>query len=498
MRCTRKPGSDKPDELPLVVVAKRENVSRIYAVDAKGERLGLFPGLSLADARARVPAMHVVEVDEASDIALLESIADWCDRFTPLVALDPPFGVLLDISGCAHLFGGERGMLDTITERLRRQGFTIHAAIAGTAVAAKTLTRVGQYKIVSMGEEEKVISSLPVASLESDPAIIAALKRAGLKTIGDLASRNRKELAARFGGAFVLRLDQALGKADEPISPRRHPPEYIAEKRFAEPISTQDVIERAISSLAVTLCEIMEEQGKGARALEASFFRVDGAVRRVFVETGNALKDTNTILRLFREKLNALADPLDPGYGFDLMRIAALHVENFYYEALSFHAGDQAEHEISALVDRMSARYGANRVVKFQAQDTHIPEQAVRAISAQRQIMPKEWERVREEGDPPRRPLRLFTHPELLQHVVAEVPDGPPTRFVWRRAMHLVARADGPERIMMKWWRSHRTELTRDYFRVEDKEGNRFWIYREGLYARETNNPRWFMQGLFA
>jgi len=456
----------------------------------------LIPGLTLADARARVPALNVVEADEIADVALLEAIADWCGRFTPFVALDPPFGIFLDISGCAHLFHGERAMLEDISTRLNAQGLNACSAIAGTAAAARALARFSKGTIVAAGEEQKVVSELPVTALHVDHAIVTALKRAGLKTIRDVASRARSELSARFGAAFVFILEQVLGQADSPISPRRPLPDYIVERTFSEPVATADIIESAILSLAGTLEGILEGQGKGARTLEAVFFRTDGVVRSISIETAVPLKNAETVVRLFHERLDALADPLDPGFGFDLIRLSAARVETLDPEVKSFHANGQDVHQISALIDRLSARFGAGRILRFHTQDTYIPESEGIAVAAQRSIYEIPWEEVHETGEPPRRPVRMLARPEQIE-VIAEVPEGPPARFIWRRAMHLVVRSEGPERIAMEWWRQNDVELTRDYFQVEDKDGRRFWLYRDGLYSRETDFPTWYMHGLF-
>lgn len=484
--------------MPLVLVGKSENALRIFSVDEKARELGIHPGLSLSDARARVPELEVIEADEAADRTLLASIADWCDRFTPWVAFDTPDGLFLDISGCAHLFDGERAMGEKIVSELRSKGFTTHYAIARTAAAARAIARLASGSIVDTGGEANAIAPLPVVILHVERNIIAALKRAGLKTIGEVALRKRSELASRFGSSFVFYLDQILGKTDTPISPLRHIPNFIVERSYAEPIATSDVIERALSSLAESLCEILESQGKGARAMETSFFRTDGAVRRISVETGTAIRDNKIIERLFRERLEGLIDPLDPGFGFDFIRMSALRVENFDHEEMNFDSSREDMREILVLIDRLSARFGANRVLKFEAQDSHCPERAARLVIAQRATQVALWHKSRELAEPPRWPLRLFEPPEPLQSVLAEVPDGPPAAFVWRRAKHKIVHAEGPERIASEWWRHAAALPTRDYFRVENVEGQRYWIYREGLYTRETRQPAWFMHGAFA
>src|ERR1700759_536210 len=271
---------------PSIVVAKQNNALQIFALDDAAARLGLEVGLPLANARAICPQLRVFDADEAADANALNAIAEWCDRFTPLVALDPPHGLFLDITGCVHLFGGEAVMMRLLCDVLTAQGFAVSAAIAGTAVCARPLTRHVHGRIVREGEEADAVGPLPVSALGADPAIVTGLRRAGLKTIGDVASRARHEITARFGAGFTGLLEQALGQSDAPISPRKPLPDYIVEKRFAEPVATDGVISAVMSSLAARLVAAMGQQGKGARRLEARFFRTDGVVRTILLDTG--------------------------------------------------------------------------------------------------------------------------------------------------------------------------------------------------------------------
>jgi protein ImuB len=491
---------------PSIVVAKQNNALQIYALDDTSARLGLEVGLPLANARAVCPDIQVFDADEAADVQALNAIADWCDRFTPLVALDCPHGLFLDITGCAHLFGGETKLMQMLCGALTRQGFAVSAAIAGTSVCARTMNRYVHGRIIPDGEEADSVKPLPVSALGAEDAITRGLRRAGLKTIGDVASRARHEITARFGADFTFLLEQALGQGDAPISPRKPLPDYIVEKRFAEPVLTDGVIAAALSRLAQMLVAAMEKQGKGARRLEASFFRTDGAVRAIAVDTGQPVTRAEVIDRLFRERLEALSDPLDPGFGFDLVRLSASRSEIVVQQQRDLDANVHDNDELAALIDRIAARIGGRRVVVHLPQDTHIPERAGLAAPAQHHLAAvalAAWP-DRAEGEPPLRPLRLFERPEVIK-VIAQVPDGPPARFQWRRATHTVMKVEGPERVAMEWWRPQGAVLTRDYFRVEDEEGSRYWLYRDGLYDREIEQqdgkviqPNWFMHGLFA
>jgi len=493
---------------PSVVVAKQSNALVIHALDEVAARSGLAIGLPLANARAICPELIVFDADPVADAKTLNDITDWCDRFTPLVALDPPYGLYLDITGCAHLFGGERALLQIVSSALSRRGFAVSAGIAGTSICARTLTRHASGKIIGDGEEADAVGPLPVAALGAGEAITIGLRRAGLKTIGDVAGRARHEITARFGAGFTLLLEQALGQGDAPISPRKPLPDYIVEKRFPEPVATDNVIAMNLSSLAGMLVTAMDKQGKGARRLEASFFRTDGAVRTITVDTGRPVTRGEVIDRLFRERLDALNDPLDPGFGFDLIRLSASRTEIVVQQQRDLDANVHDNDELAALIDRIAARIGGKRVVVHLPQDTHIPERAVLAAPAQHRLAAAAqaaWP-ARIESEPPLRPLRLFDRPEPIKVPFATVPDGPPHQFTWRRVTHAVVRVEGPERIAMEWWKQNGEALTRDYFRIEDAEGLRFWIYRDGLYEGELKNdeagepvpPKWFVHGLFA
>lgn len=475
---------------PLVVVAKVDNALRLSAVDRKATSLGLAIGQPLANARAMLPALTVVAANEPDDVKLLTRIADWCDRFTPHVALDGPRGLLLDVTGAAHLFGGEQALLNRIRESLKAQGLAVRGAMAGTAVAARAFARYRDGAVIEPGEEAEMMALLPVAALNLDHLTTHAFRRAGLKTVGQVASRKRAEMTARFGAGMVAILDQALGKSTQPLSPRLPVPDYWKEQGFAEPIATEEVIRATLRSLAADLGDVLEKRGEGARRLEAVFFRADGALRRIAIEMGVPTREPAVIERLFREKLDTLADPLDPGFGFDLIRLSASRVERAQGEVADFDASIHEKADIGFLVDRLATRFGSQCILAFQPNDTHIPEAAWAAVPAQYvQASKLPWKKLRAPGDAPRRPLRLFTRPEPVTLLTAL--EGS-QHLRWRKVQHAVAQCEGPERIAMEWWRHETPQPARDYFRVEDGEGRRYWLYRAGV------PPQWFLHGVFA
>ena len=467
-------------------MAKVDNALRLSAVDRKATSLGLTIGQPLANARAMLPELKVIAANDPADLKLLTRIADWCDRFTPFVALDGPRHLLLDVTGVSHLFGGEQAMLNQIRTRLQAQGFAVRGALAGTAVAARALARYRDGSVVASGEEEQEIRPLPAEALNLDAVTAHALRRAGLKTVGQVAVRKRPEMAARFGAAILAVLDEVLGNAAKPITPRKPPPDYWQEQNFAEPVVTEEVIRATLKSLAIKLSKILDRHGQGARHLEAVFFRADGAVRRIAIELGLPTRDPAIVDRLFREKLAMLSDPLDPGFGFDLVRLCASRIEGLDTGIFTFEGAPRDEGEISFLVDRLAARFGSHRILRFHPRETHIPEEAWVTVPAQHarpSALP--WRKIRKAKDAPCRPLRLFASPEPVDFTARQY-------FLWRKMQHVVTQREGPERIAMEWWRHETPQPARDYFRVEDDAGKRYWFYRNDTASQ------WFLHGAFA
>lgn len=475
---------------------------RICALDEQARAAGLHKGQTLSDARALIPGLECFDLDPAGDGRLLAGIAGWCDRYTPLVAIDGSDGLFLDISGCTHLFGGEGALVEDIVTRLRAQGFSVRAAIADTPGAAWAMARYGTHDIVPAEKTRDMIGPLPLAGLRLEAQTVTDLNRMGLKTIDCVADVARAPLATRFGSEVLRRLDQALGREDEAISPLTPVPELSAERRFADPIALQDDIEHTIRQLASHLKPSFEQRGVGARRLEMRLFRVDGQVQSLAVRASTPLRDADRILGLFRERISALHDGLDAGFGFDLVRLNILECDACDSRQIDLIDGAGPEDETHALIDRLGARLGTDRVRQFARADTHIPERSFGTVPASLAPPGKQDETGFELGPagsqtvPLIRPVFFLNRPEPVE-AIAGVPEGPPIRFRWRKALYEVARSEGPERIACEWWRDGRNALSRDYFRVEDQVGYRFWLFRHGLYERETATPQWYMHGLF-
>jgi protein ImuB len=488
---------------PLAVVATVKSARRLVGVDAQAARLGLGVGLTLADAQARQPSLVVCDAEPEVEARLLMRVADACARFTPLVALDGRDGLMLDVSGVAHLFGGEEGLVAEVEARLTRQGLTVAPGLADSPRAAWALARFSHRRIAPAGlagkDFARLYHDMPAAALGLDAETCADMARAGLRRIGDLAMRPRAPIAARFGAEVIARLDALAGDERGAISPRFCAPDLSVERRFASPIATSEAAFVALARLADDLAALLERQGKGARRLELMLFRVDGGAQRIAVGAGRPLAEAQAMARLFAERLaGGDKEEIDTGFGIDLMRLSCLVAERIApaqgeWERLEESAGARA---LADLVDRLSARLGTRRVTRLEFVAAHLPEQAFAAAPAALgdARLAGQGERAAP-ADAPTRPLRLFERPEPIE-TLAEVPDGPPLRFRWRRVLHEVAAIEGPERIAAPWWRRPGAP-TRDYFRAEDALGRRFWLYREGLYGRETTQAKWFVHGVF-
>lgn len=502
---------------PLAFVEKVGGALRLAAVDGAAAGLGLAPGLPMADARARIPDLKLVDHDPHADQTWLERLADGCFRYTPTVALDPPDGLILDTAGCDHLLGGESDLVADAERRLGRLGMTVRPSYAPTPEGAHALAR---HYGGPARDELSAIHRLPVATLELDERATLALRRAGLKTIGEVARRPLAGIAARFGEGAVTAIRRILGEADSALVPRIAAVPLGVERRFAEPVARTETALKVLAELAQEAADILAELHRGGRRFEALFFRTDGLVQRLRVETGSPSRDVAALMRLMRERIEALSDPLDPGFGFDLIRLNVPLAEPLGASQLRLEGGRVAEAEVMALVERLSTRLGRARIRRFVPRDTHVPEQAEFSLPALDAPPPSSWPLPPAE-EPPLRPIHLFDPPQRIEVLGAEVPDGPPRRFRWRRSLHDVARYEGPERIGGEWWQRDPVPVerpapgkngetvtryhlgddrahTRDYYRIEDRRGRRFWIFRRGFYEPQQPMPDWYLHGLFA
>lgn len=471
---------------------------RLCAVNEKALALGIVTGMTLADARALHPDLIVADMDEDADRHWLKRLAGHCTSWSPRVAVVPPDGITLDIAGSEHLFGGEAGLAAQAEDAFADIGMTVRMAMANTAQGAQALARHARLPVT---DERQALRGLPVVALGLADEATLALRRAGLKTIGDVASRAAASIAARFGPDAVTALRHLLGEEHAAIDPLAQPEPLHFERRFAEPVAHQASIGACFLDLLRDAARVLEERGLGGRRFVLTLFRSDGARHRLAIETGLPTRDPVPILRLFDERIGALADPLDPGFGYDSITLFLPVTEPLAAsQPLLDGSGKDAE-ALADLIDRLSTRLGPASLCRLMPQDSHIPEQAQLSLPAITRQHPVQWPAPLE-GEPPLRPLFLFDPPQQVE-VIAQVPDGPPHRFRWQRKLHEVRLYEGPERIASEWWRRKGGEapgkggLTRDYYRVEDVRGRRYWIFRHGLYD-EKPDPRWYLHGLFA
>ncbi|HEX6375227.1 MAG TPA: DUF6504 family protein [Allosphingosinicella sp.] len=470
--------------MPLLLSHRVGNRLEIAAASPEARALGLHPGMAVAQARALVPGLDIGDADPAADAAWLTRLALFAARrWTPRAAVSPPDGLFLDLTGVAHLFGGEDRICRRILAFCERAGFAARIAVAGTPGAAHALARFGGGGLCCSGGEAAALAPLPLAALRVEAPVLAAARRLGLETVGDLLPLPRGPLQRRFGKTLLARLDQALGRAAEPLDPvvPEEPPS--AALRFAEPIATAEAIETAVEILLGQLVETLRKDALGVRRLILLADRVDGAVQRIAIGTSRPTRDPGHLRRL----LWATIATIEPGFGLDALRLVAGRVEPLAPEQLS---GGKAPDDLALLVDRLAGRLGARRLYRSTAVESDVPERSVRRVGPFDPALawPK-WPR----------PVRLLSPPERVENVVALLPDLPPRRFTWRGRAYRVALADGPERIHGEWWkRTSEAEAVRDYFQVEDEEGARFWLYRRGDGVdRRTGDLSWYLHGVF-
>ncbi|MEL7486819.1 MAG: DNA polymerase Y family protein [Pseudomonadota bacterium] len=489
-------GDGSLKEAPFALIATRQGGERLTAVNAPAADAGLSVGMLLTDAKALIPSLRAETETPESAAAGLEALAKWCARYTPFVALDAPDGLFLDITGCAHLFGGERRMLIDLGRRLR--DFGLHARIAcadtpGAAwAAARSATKPGT--IIAPGRQREAIARYPVSGLRIDEKIEDHLGRLGLKRIGQLYGMPRGPLAARFGKALLDRLDAALGETEESLSPLQPVATYAARAPFPEPVSLLEDIERIAGRLAEKVAADLARDGKGARRFLLTLFGTDGSARTIEARSARLAFNHEKIIGLFRERIAALEAFYDPGVGVDAVRLEARAVEAVRRRQTSLDANNEDGAALSFLLDRIAARLGPRAVKRLAPVESHLPERAQQAAPAENAEAAIGAGNGAAWKDAPR-PLLLLPQPEPVT-VTAQIPDGPPAHFTWRRVRRRVLKADGPERIATEWWKGDRYR-TRDYFRVEDEDHRRFWLYRDGLYDREAGTPQWFLHGIF-
>ena len=498
--------SPPPDGAPFAIVESGAHGITLRALNRAARAVGLRVGQGQADARAMIPHLIAMPAEPERERARLERLGHWCERWSPAVALDLiPVGyegLLLDVTGVAHLFGGESGLVADMSRAFARARIPAQFALADTPGAAWGLARFSRRRatIVAPGDAKEALAVLPVAALRVSTATLTLARRFGLKRIADLHPLPRAKLARRFrdgdGLGLVRRLDQLCGDEPEPLDPLRATPVHSTRRIFAEPLTDLAGIAAQVPALADTLAAALEQDAMGARGLTLVGFCVDGGVTTLHVRLGAPSRDVRIWLRLLTTRG---IDRLDPGFGIDALMLSADPVEPV---ALVQPALDGAEEAVTEplpdLIDRLSARLGPETILTARLARSWLPERAERWGPAQ--LAP---DAAPDTMPPRRRPVLLLDPPETIE-TTAEIPEGAPIHFTWRRVGRRVMRAQGPERLSREWWRRTRSgtiRRTRDYYRVEDEQGIGYWLFREGLYDWEdeagSRPPTWWMHGLF-
>lgn len=458
----------------------------VRSVNARAKMSGIQVGMVVADGKAVLPALQVFDDDPDKAGQLLYNLADWCIRYTPVVAVDPPDGLVFDISGCAHLWGGEHAYLNDIVIKLRTFGYDVRSAMADTIGAAWAIARFGKsMPILEPGKQADALLSLPPAALRLDPEILDKMQRLGLYTIQSFIGIPHSALRRRFGQQLLTRLDQALGKEATPIQPVRPIEPYQERLPSAEPIITAKGIEIALQVLLEQLCGRLTRESKGLRSAVFRCYRSDGLVKELQIGTNRASRNIEHLYKLFDLKIPTL----DPGPGIELFLLEASLVEDLSpkQETLWNFTGQEDTEAVAELLDCIAAKMGAHTIHRYLPDEHYWPERSIKQAVSLQEKPTTVWP-----VDRPR-PIHLLPQPEPIE-VTVQLPDYPPMHFHYKGRLHRVRKADGPERIEAEWWIED--GLHRDYYCLEDETGARYWVFRLGHYA--TGEPKWYLHGFFA
>ncbi|MBO6609191.1 DUF6504 family protein [Altererythrobacter sp.] len=485
------------DAAPTVLLGETAHGPRIAAVNKAGHAAGARVGTMLADARTLCPEIQTAPADSAGDLAFLEKLALWARRWGPWSALDPPDGLIVDVTAVAHLFGGEKRLIADTQAAFLARDLTAKLAIAPTAGAAWALAHYGANEAILRAQDDAAmhLSQLPVAALRLDSDVLTVLRRLGLKRLGDLGGVGRDALQRRFRSRRspasnpLVRMDQLLGRVPEPLLPVIPQDVPLVERRLMEPIRHRSLLDQVMRDLADDMARELEGRGEGARRLELGLWRVDGEVVIRTLELSASTRDPAHICRLFGAKL----DDVDAGFGIELLRLRASWAEPLALDQRDIEtAAEEHGTSLNACIDRLTVRLGKNAVQRPVAHASHIPERAQRW---QPPLAPEPT--TQGELDFHQRPLKLFDKPEPIS-VLYATPDGHPRSFKWRGEVREVMRVEGPERIAPEWWRERSSARLRDYYRIEDSEGRRYWIYRHGISGDGRGDlPLWYLHGLY-
>lgn len=473
-------------EVAFVLVVPDHGRKVITAVNALALAQGIQVGMVAADAKALAPSLQVFEDEQEMPQKVLHALAEWCIRFTPAVAMDLPDGLILDATGCAHLWGGEDRYLNEITKRLTNFGYQVQVAIADTIGAAWGFARYSKEYLIAPGLHVTALPDLPAQALRLERKTIEQLFHLGLHYIRDFLRMPRSALRRRFGELILQRLDQALGTKEELLQPVQMVEPWQERLPCFDPIVTAPGITIAVQRLLDSLCKRLSEEGKGVRKALLSAYRVDGRIERVEIGTNRASHNPVHLFKLFALKLPSI----EPALGIELFILEAKVLEPLkpLQTTLWESSFGLNNNNIAELLDKITGKMGTACVKRFLPDEHYWPERCYKPATSLEEQPTTTWYVDR------MRPLELLPKPEPIQ-VTAPIPDYPPIFFMYEGKMHKVKKADGPERIEQEWWLQEGQH--RDYYVVEDEEGKRYWLFRSGHYDAEKTYG-WYLHGFFA
>ena len=520
---------------PLAVVEELGNARVLSSLSREASGAGLTLGLPLAEARALCPDLQTRPADRLREAGFLALLRRWAGKFSPWVAEEGREGLMVDLTGCAHLFGGEVALIAQIEADCAGLRLTVRAGLADTGGAAwalaryagqgatsarncdaidqearATRSRAGKRRhwtrggaaplravtgsappIAPPGQTRAAIGDLPIAALRLDQATVAGLNRLGLHKIRDLLGPPRATLARRFGQGVVRRLDQALGLEPEPIAPARPETHFALRLSLPEPIGLEEDILAGIDRLLPPLCDKLRAKGRGVRRVRLELSLAEGRTEAIEVGLARPGAEPDRIRPLLAMKLG----DIDPGFGIDMLRLVAAVTEPVH--ARQIKGGMAATEEAAArqgcdtgledLMARIGARVGLEAITRQHPAESHIPEKTSHTLAAAWSEPATDWPRCARP-----RPLTLF-RPEPVQ---AEDRPDLPGQFRWRGRNFATLGGMGPERIAPEWWLDDPNWRSgvRDYWRVETETGERLWLF----YAHGgAVSGGWFCQGDF-
>ncbi|MEP6596845.1 MAG: DNA polymerase Y family protein [Ginsengibacter sp.] len=480
----RQPGLN---EVPFVLVSPDHGRMIVTASNILAQKKGVEINMALADARAIIPSLQFFDDEPERSLKLLKALSEWFIRYTPAVALDLPDGLMLDVTGCAHLWGGERQYLMDIFNRLKNFGYNIRIASADTIGTAWAIARFGQSEfIIETGQQTAALLPLPPSALRLETETIERLEKLGLRQINNFINMPRSALHRRFGQYLLKRLDQALGYEEETIQPVHLIEPYHERLPCMEPIVTATGIEIALQRLLDILCYRLQQEEKGLRVALFKSYRVDGKIEKIEIGTHRPSCNSKHLFKLFEIKISGI----EPALGIELFILEAVKVEELsaVQEKLWNDNGALNDTGLFELLDRIAGKLGANHIRCYIPDEHYWPERSFKPSFSINEKLETLWK-----VDRPR-PLQMLPKPEPIE-VTAPIPDYPPMLFRYKGKLHKITKADGPERIEPEWWLQE--EQHRDYYYVEDEEGHRYWLFRSGHYDIDRSY-RWFIHGFFA